>query len=122
MSQGYFDSDKLVYEFKGYDNNLKRHNLNMKLHEEFEKMEDYISISDFTFLNVTYQDVFSDEHTIYLDAEDGKLLDFNMGTRIFEKHSELLNTIKPGIMEEVNPKDIMEYLKSNDRLLESRLY
>jgi hypothetical protein len=122
MGQGYFDSDKLVYEYKGYNNNLLRYELDMQLADEYEKKDMYAFIDNVSFIKIDYQDVFGDEHTVYINAEDGELLDEKMGATVFNAHSELTKIVGLKIIENVSVKNIKEYLDSQDVLLESKLY
>jgi hypothetical protein len=122
MGQGYFDSDKLVYEYKGYNNNLLRYDLNKQLSEEYEKKDKYAFIDNVSFIKIDYQDVFRDEHTIYFNAEDGEILDKKIGTSIFNIHSELTEKVGVKMIEEVSVKNIQEYLNGRDVLVESNLY
>jgi len=117
LNREYFgESDNLVFEAIGKNNNLIIDNLNDNLAQYAKNQGLSLDIKVVIFSKIGYQDVFGVDHVKYFRGNKGRLIKKEHGEKVFELHSEYIEINGNIRIGNLNSKKMIRFLEYDKKI------
>ncbi|MCM1990925.1 hypothetical protein [Oceanirhabdus seepicola] len=117
VNREYFgESDKLVFEAIGDNNNLIIDSLNNDIAQYAKNQGVSLEIKVVIFVKIGYQDIFGVDHLKYFRGNKGRLIEEEYGEKIFELHDEYIELDGNMKIRDLNSKKLIRFLEYEKKI------